>query len=77
MKQYIPMSAFCLFLFRLLYTGASIGDALALLTLAALYGWYLYLEAKTPIEDYSKLSKEIDQLKGNINSLKMGATLRR
>lgn len=34
------------FVIRLLVTGASIGDSLAVLSLSAIYAFYLYLESK-------------------------------
>lgn len=40
----------CAFVVRLLVTGASIGDALALLSLASLYGYQEYIKT-TKIED--------------------------
>lgn len=42
----LPQILLSAFLIRLLVTGASIGDALALLSLSGIYAFYLYLESK-------------------------------
>lgn len=47
----------CSYVIRLLITGASLGDALALASLAGVYGYFLYLESKREPE----INKEIKE----------------
>lgn len=77
MKEHIPSVAFCLFLLRLTYFGATIGDALALAALATLYGFKLYNDSKKDGSATAQLVKEVEQIKGTVNSLKLNTTIRR
>lgn len=63
---------------RMLYFGASVGDALALIGLCGFYGYYLFLEAnkEEPINESTKkeildLRNEVSELKSALNAYKM------
>jgi len=79
MLKNIPFSliAFLAFLIRLTIVGASIGDAVALVGLASLYGFNLYLEHKKESSVSADFRKEIDELRGAINTVKLGNSLRK
>lgn len=64
-----------LFVCRLLVTGASIGDALALAALSAVYGLYLHLEYKREPEVNTEIKEKISQLEEKVNKQenKLGA----
>jgi len=63
------------FLVRLLITGASIGDALVIIALAALYGLYLHIEAaKEPsVNEDIRLSIKALEEKVSKSENKIGA----
>lgn len=67
--QLLPLLAFVGFSLRLIITGATIGDAIALFGFAALYGFHLFLSSKKeePIND--KFKSEIEALKLQVSSL--------
>lgn len=79
--MYYSLVAMLIFGARLVYFGASIGDALALAALAGLYGYQYYLETKKekPVdEEYKKkiayLSQEVESLKSSMNAVKIAKT---
>lgn len=56
------------YLIRLLITGASIGDAIVIIALSALYGFYMHLEAsKEPVANQD-LKDKIASLETLVNS---------
>jgi hypothetical protein len=57
------------FLVRLLITGASIGDALALMGLGAVYGIHIYLDAKKIPDPNIEHKARIDSLENKIQLL--------
>ena len=77
MLKYVTLGAFIAFSGRLVVLGASIGDAMALGALAALYGFSLYLESvrQAPLNDQVK--KELEELKTSVASLKLGRSMGR
>lgn len=75
--KYIPLVAFSGYTIRLIIFGASIGDALALLSFASLCAFFYFLEDKkeAPIND--SLKNEIEQIKSTVNALKISKSLGR
>lgn len=65
-----PLVILSLFTLRLLITGASIGDSIALLGLAALYGFYYYIEANKEPEINVEFKEKFEQLKIEIENLR-------
>ena len=58
---------------RVLYFGASFGDALALLSLAALYAYQLYLKSvKQPDSLDQKVAADLAEMKNALSALKLG-----
>lgn len=66
------------YIIRLLITGASIGDALALIGLSALYSYFLFLESKKEIpvnkqywDRFIELEERVKSNQENLNSLQV------
>lgn len=71
MQQYFPLLLLSSFLLRLLITGSSIGEAVALAALCALYGTHHYIESKreAPINENFKLKvAALERQMSDINS---------
>lgn len=86
MKKLVSFPALILsaFLIRLLVTGASIGDSLVIIGLASLYASWSYFESKkeTPVnkailDRVVDLEEIVKSTKETVNSLKLGANLKR
>jgi hypothetical protein len=69
--------AFSLFLLRLTIYGASIGDAITLSALAALYGYNLYLSTIKTISVNDSVRKDLEEVKTMVTTLKLAKTLNR
>lgn len=72
------------FLVRLLFTGASIGEALVILSLSVLYGFTQYLKHikepqanQTLITRLIDLEEQVKTTKETIHSVKLGVSLRK
>lgn len=81
MKSFLNLPTLLLFSFlvRTLIFGADFGNALALLALSGLYGFYLFLEVnKQPDineqtkKDMVQLKNELELVKSALNSVKLG-----
>lgn len=87
--NFVQMILFA-YLIRLLVVGASIGDALAFIGLASLYGFYYYLNYKKEPsvneqfradvvqlqEDLKNQHIQFSELKTQVNAMKLGAGFR-
>lgn len=78
-----PLVILSLFIIRLLITGASIGDSIVLLGLAALYGFYYYTETKKEPEinvefkeKFKQLQIEIENLRHAQNTIKIASQIK-
>lgn len=71
------LAATLIFATRLVILGASIGDAVALIGLCALYAYTLYLDSnkEEPIND--QIKSEVEQLRNAVNALKVAKSLGR
>lgn len=72
----MPLLLLSLLSLKLTVTGASIGDALALCGLAALFGYRQYTESKKPIPINEEVIKKLNNLESAIVSVKMAQGLR-
>lgn len=70
------MAAFAAVAARIAIFGASVGDAIALLSLSALYGFFLHEENNKPEPESAQLKKDVDDLKSAINAIKVGNSLK-
>ena len=76
MKKYLEVPTILLsaFLIRILITGASVGDSIALAALAGLFGFYYYYENKKEKPINEAVKEELAQVKRTVvdidNSLK-------
>lgn len=63
------------FLIRLLVTGASIGDALTMLSLSSLYGFWMYLQSKVEISPNKEIKDRVVELEERLSTVqnKVGA----
>lgn len=61
---------------RAVVFSASVGDALAIAALSALYGFDLYLESKKEVPINDSIKEEISALKSAISALKLQKSLR-
>lgn len=63
------------FLIRLLVFGASIGDAIAILALAGLNGFWMYLESKKVAEPHKEITDRLVQVEERVSTIqnKVGA----
>lgn len=57
--------------------GASVGDAIAVTALAALYGWHLYLASTKEQPVNESIKEEISALKTAVSSIRVALTQRR
>ncbi len=65
---------FTIFVMRITLTGASIGDALALLSISALVGAKLWLDSKRRPDLSLALTRELMTMKEDVAVLKMSAS---
>lgn len=81
MEKFISLGILLVFSLRLVIKGSSVGDAGALATLCALYGFFLYLETKKqqPLNDSFKaeIRLELEQIKTSMNGFKITKALGR
>lgn len=82
--SYLPIFLLLAFVIRLLFLGASVGDAIALLSLSGLYGYYLYLEnnKEEPINEQTKkqleqMNLDLREMKSTIQAIKLGNSYKR
>lgn len=76
LKKSIPELIFVIYSIRLISVGASIGDAIALISLVAIYGFMRFMD-RQQVEQYNELKEEIENLKNNIQSVKLSVGLRK
>ncbi len=76
LKQNLPELTFFAFSIRLIALGASIGDAIALVSLVGIFGFFRFLDRKK-VEQYDYLEKEIENLKNGLQSVKVSQGLTR
>lgn len=67
----------CLLVGKVLITGASIGDAIAIAALAGLYGFTYYVESKREIPINDQIKSELEQMRSSINGLKISKTFQK
>lgn len=66
----VPMVAFIAFTARLVYTGSTVGDAIALVSLAGVYGFHKYINRKD--EKWKQMVEtQIVEIKNHVQSVKM------
>jgi hypothetical protein len=80
----IPSLVLSAYLIRLLYTGASVGDALVVIGLSALYAGWVYMESKKQVPVNKEIINRIAELeeshkvmKDSVNGLKLVQGLKR
>ena len=80
MKRFVNLPCFLLLSYttKVLITGASIGDAIGLIALSTLAGWWFYLDENREPDinekakaDVLKLAQELDLIKSSLSSLKL------
>ncbi len=76
LKQSIPELIFLIYSIRLIAVGATIGDAIALISLVGIYGFVKFMD-RHRVEQYNELKEEIENLKNNIQSVKLSVGLRK
>lgn len=69
-KPELPELAFCLFSTRLVLLGASIGDSIAIVSLAAILAYKWFLSKNTEVITES-VTKDIADLKNHMQALKI------
>lgn len=86
MNKYLNLPTFLLasFLIRLLVTGASIGDAIVITSLSALYAAWCWVELKKEIpinkeikDRVVELEEQLKNTKDKINSVAIAASFKR
>jgi nitrogen regulatory protein PII-like uncharacterized protein len=72
MKSYLNLPTLILisFLIRLLIMGASIGDALVIIALSSLYGFFYFIESKKEPEANKELKDRIVELEEQVKIVK-------
>lgn len=75
-KVNVPMTMFVLFSTRLVIFGSGIGEAIALISIAAVYGYYLYIKRNQDTR-FLAFTEELTRLKDAIASLKMERSVKR
>lgn len=75
-KVNIPLAMFCLFSTRLVITGASLGDAFALISLAGLSGLSYYLNKKKDTR-FEEITNDIQNIKDAVQHIKTSQLVRR
>lgn len=82
--DYLPELVLVCFITRLLVTGASVGDALALFSICLVYAGHRYLKhIKEPVANkdlWDRVASLEDQFKSTkdaVNSIKLGTQLKR
>ena len=75
-KQNLPELAFLFFSIRLIALGANVGDALALVSIAGVlaYKWFLHKKENDVV---SKFQQDIDDLKNQMQALKIDKIVKR
>lgn len=61
-----------IFLARLVWFGAGIGDALTMISLCALYSTHVYFQQKQVPNIPEQLKQEIENIKSSVASIKVG-----
>jgi hypothetical protein len=81
--KYIPTVAVSAFLIRLLVTGASIGDAIALTALLGLYAYQMFVDSKTQVPVNKEildriiyLEEQLKEAKTKVSALSLGSLRR-
>jgi len=69
-KENFPILILSLFLLRLLITGASIGDAIALIALSGIYGFFKYLEHMKQPDINAEVKAQLEQVKADMSEVK-------
>jgi uncharacterized membrane protein YfbV (UPF0208 family) len=84
MRSYLPSILLVSFLIRLLVTGASIGDAIVIIALSALFaGWYWLETKKEPVPNAEiknkivELEEQLKLTKDKINSVALASSFKR
>jgi len=86
MDKYLPLPFFLLlsFLVRLLFTGANIGEAIVIIALSCLYGFFHFLHNKKEPEVNKDLKNRLVEmeeqhklLKDKVSSLNFGFNLKK
>jgi hypothetical protein len=72
----LPEMAFLIFSIRLAILGASIGDALALISVVAYIAYKQYIEAGT-IKKSNEVNARLEELEKSISALKMDKVIQR
>lgn len=72
-KANVPFFFLLAYIVRLLITGASVGDALAVIGLSALSAVIHYIEVNKPVPLNDEVIKDIAQIKASIGALRLGA----
>lgn len=82
MQEYLIPALLSSIVIRVLIFGASIDEAIGIIALSSLYGFYLYIQSskEEPINDIIKaefevLKQELKTTKDSVSSLKMGQGL--
>jgi len=73
-RTFLPEIVFAGFCLRIIVFGAGIGDAIALVSMVAIYGFHSYLSSKR-VDQYEDLSKEIENIKNSMIGLKLNQGL--
>lgn len=71
------MVAYVAFVTRLVIYGANMGDAIAVLSLSALYGLDKYIKSRQQPPINTQMIREIENIKAAITTLKLEKTVRR
>ena len=77
MKIDYPTLLLSLIAGRCIIFGAGIGDAIAVIGLAALFGFTKYLKTKEEQPINAQLKQELSEMKSSINALKLAKSLGR
>jgi hypothetical protein len=84
MVKYLPAGLLTSYLIRLLVTGASIGDAIVIISLSTLYAGWVWLESKKQVpvnkeiqDRIVELEEQVKVAKDKINSVAIAASFRR
>jgi aspartyl/asparaginyl beta-hydroxylase (cupin superfamily) len=74
--QYASLSALIALTGRAAVFGASIGDALSIISTCSLLALTLYLESKQQLPIHEEIRKEVSEIKSSVNALKLMKSLR-
>lgn len=70
LKNGLPELTFAAFALRIVVMGSSIGDALALMSMVAIFGYFRFLE-RNKVDQYAELKQEIEALRNSMTSVKL------